>query len=799
MRLIISLCLISLSFAQVKTVAAFTKGMKKSAGFYTTYYDAKKGEIYLAVSTLNAPFIYVNSLPAGVGSNDIGLDRGQLGGTHLVQFERHGAKIFLKQINTNYRAVSNNALERRSVEQAFAQAVLWGFKIEAESKNTVLINLTPFLLRDAHGVARTLRSQNQGSLSLDASRSALFMERTKNFPNNSEFEATITFKGDVRGGELRSVTPSGTAVTVRMHHSFIKRPDKNYSARAGHPNSGMIQDSYHDYATPVDKPLVKRHIYRHRLEKKDPNAALSEAVEPIVYYVDNGAPEPIRSALIDGAKWWNDAFEAIGFKNAFQVKLLPADADPMDVRYNVIQWVHRKTRGWSYGSWVADPETGEIIKGHVSLGSLRIRQDFMIAQGLLSPFASKGADTSPMMEMALARIRQLSAHEVGHTIGVAHNFAASVANRASVMDYPHPLIQLKDEKIDLGDAYDVGIGDWDKVAVAYAYGIPKNGQSEEAMLSGVLEKAKADGLQFISDADARPWGGLHPAAHLWDNGADAASELRRILDVREFALRNFSEKNIDFGQPLSSLENVLVPMYFLHRYQAEAAVKLLGGMHYSYAIRGEDRQYANRIVAAKVQRDALSALIETISARRLAMPTHILDLIPPAAYSYWRDREQFRIKTGLNLDAISIAESASREVLRLVLNSSRINRLVEFHARDNKNPSLAYVLTQLTKGTWKKNQSKKYHKEIQDAINAVYLTELMNAAMSTSVSTKGRALIYAEIQSIKKICADTDDVNDNKKAFLNFMMAKIKVFERRFEDVLKAEPLRLPPGSPIGQ
>ncbi len=801
MRVFLTILLTTLAFSQNKSIASFSKGMSKSTGYFTTYYDKSNDQLYLQIDEFDQRFIYVNSLPAGVGSNDIGLDRGQIGDVKLVQFEKHGRKVFLKQINMDYRAVSNNPLEARSVEQAFAQAVIWGFSIEAQSKNSVLIKLNDFLLRDSHGVVKTLRRKNQGNLSLDQSRSALYLPMTKNFPHNTEFEATLTFTGDITSRELYSVTPDANSLTVRMHHSFVKRPDNKYKTRVDHPYSGMISFSYADYAAPVDQSLEKRLIYRHRLIKKDPTAALSEVVEPIIYYVDPGAPEPIRSALVEGASWWIKAFEAAGFKNAFQVKILPADADPMDVRYNMIQWVHRKTRGWSYGTFIADPETGEIIKGHVSLGSLRIRQDFMIAQGLLSPYDKKDANTAPMLEMALARIRQLSAHEVGHTIGIAHNFAASISARASVMDYPHPLIKLKNNTIDLSDAYAVGIGDWDKVAVAYGYSQAAKTETEEAMLTRILEKAKADGLQFISDNDARPKGGMHPAAHLWDNGADAASELSRILEVRKYALSKFSEKNIAFGEPLSSLENVLVPIYFLHRYQAEAAVKLLGGMNYSFAVRGDDPNYSNRIVQPRVQRAALAALIDALSAKGLALPEHILNLIPPQAQGYARNREQFQLKTGLNLDAIGIAETAAAEILSMMFHPQRLNRLVEFNARNAANPSLFYILEQLDKSFWQKNQSTLYLKEVQDALNAVYLNQLLHSAQDKAVSTKAQAILYHSIMQtkswLKNEVNDTDHLT--RKALYQLMLAKIEKFERELNVVETAHPRDLPPGSPIGQ
>ncbi|HER40294.1 MAG TPA: DUF5117 domain-containing protein, partial [Salinimicrobium catena] len=564
------------------------KNLQEYNGFFDFYYDSDEDKIYLEVKDLNEPFLYTHFLTSGVGSNDVGLDRGQLGDGVVVEFRKAGNKLLLVQPNQKFRALTDNVPERKSVEEAFAFSVLYGFEIKEKKEDEVyVIDLTPFLLQDAHGVSKRISRGNHGSFSLDKDRSALSLERTKAFPENVEFEALLTFAGEAKSATLREVLPDRNSLSVLQHHSFVKLPDDDYEKRIFDPRSGAISISYYDYAAPVYEPILKRFAVRHRLKKKDPNAAVSEPVEPIIYYLDPGTPEPVRSALLEGASWWNEAFEAIGYKNAFQVKMLPKDADPLDVRYNVIQWVHRSTRGWSYGASVVDPRTGEIIKGHVSLGSLRIRQDFMIAQALMNrPFAKSDENYEQMLEMGLARIRQLSAHEVGHTLGFAHNFAASVNDRASVMDYPHPQFLLQDGKINFSEAYDSGIGIWDKVTVKYSYAdVPEN-TSERDFLNEVISEATKKGLQFITDSDARASGGAHVNAHLWDNGKSAVEELEDILKIRKVAIGNFSEENIRENEPYSVLEDVFVPLYFLHRYQTEAAVKLIGGLDYNYAVKG---------------------------------------------------------------------------------------------------------------------------------------------------------------------------------------------------------------------
>ncbi len=674
--------------AQLPAIAEKAKGAEAHAGYFNFYWDAQEGKIWLEVDEWDTEFLYVNSLAAGIGSNDIGLDRNQLGSSRIVKFVRSGPKVLLMQPNYDYRAISDEPDERRSVAEAFAASVLWGFKAEAESAGKVLIDLTPFLLHDAHGIARRLKGSGQGAYQVDATRSAVYLERTKNFPQNSEFEAILTFTGDAQGAWVRSVTPTPEAVSVRLHHSFIELPDGNYRPRVYDPRSGYFDFSYADYATPIDQPLQKRFITRHRLEKKNPGAPLSEPVEPIVYYLDRGVPEPIRSALLDGAAWWDEAFEAVGYKDAFRIELLPEGADPMDVRYNVINWVHRSTRGWSYGSSVTDPRTGEIIKGHVSLGSLRVRQDFLIAQGLVEAYA-EGPDADPRLaELALARLRQLSAHEVGHTLGLAHNFAASINQRASVMDYPHPYVTL-DEKgeMDFSQAYAVGMGEWDKRAILYGYQHFPPGVDEAAELKKILDENTKMGLLYLSDQDGRPTYGAHPHTHIWDNGQSAVEELRRLSQVRAAALRNFSEKNIPPGAPLATLENVLAPLYLAHRYQVEAVAKSIGGVNYSYATRG-DGQTANELVTPAAQREALKAMLETLAPSYLALPEHIIALIPPQPPGYERGRELFKINTGMTFDPLAAAESAAAHTLSLLFDPMRLTRMLEQNARNTEQMSL---------------------------------------------------------------------------------------------------------------
>lgn len=789
-KLILLFVLISplLSKNATAQIAEKVKAMKAHTGYFNFYYDESNDKIYLEVKKLNEEFMYVYSLAQGVGNNDLGLDRGQLGNEQVVFFEKQGNKIFLVQPNTQYRANTTNPLEKLSVQQAFAKSILYGFKIESSADGVYLIDITDFLMQDAHGVLKRLTQAKQGSYSLDKSKSSLALERTKSFPKNTEFEARLTFAGNGTGAEIRSVAPNADYVTVVEHHSFIELPDNKYQPRLFDPRSGANAISFQDYSSPVNEVVMKQWITRHRLEKKDPKAAVSEAVKPIIYYLDNGTPEPVRSALMEGGRWWNQAFEAIGFKDAFQVKLLPEDADPMDVRYHVIQWVHRSTRGWSYGASITDPRTGEIMKGHVSLGSLRIRQDFLIAQALMNaPFAVDGSANDPMMAMALARIRQLAAHEIGHTLGFAHNYAASARENTSVMDYPHPQIEFKGDQMDFSHAYDTKIGDWDKVSVDYAYGDHKS----TAELNQVIDNAYTKGLRFITDSDARNPGGAHIYAHLWDNGKTIVDELEHILAVRKKAIANFSVKNIRPNETYSHLEDVFVPLYFLHRYQTEATTKIIGGYEYNYAVRG-GKELVLEPASVALQVQALKAVTQTLDARTLAIPKEKLALFPPRAFHDDRTRESFKGKTGITFDPFGAVESAADFTLDFLLHPDRLSRLAGNKGVNSKQLGVSETLGALLSATLYAAHTDPYLQSTQETINFKVVSSLLNVLNAPSISPLAAADVASSVKGIRDI------YSKKSGAFAFYLVQTIDQFKANPADWKPMQTPVIPDGAPIG-
>jgi hypothetical protein len=819
--------------ARIPPIEERTAGMQRLDGYFPLYWEERTGSLFLEIGRFDTDFLYATGLAAGLGSNDIGLDRGQEGGGKVVSFQRVGPRVLMVQGNESFRSSSANLAERRSVEDSFAKSVLWGFAVAAESNGRVLVDATDFVLRDGHGASNALTAG--GVYRVDRGRSAIYMARTKAFPKNTEIEVTLTFANEAAGGRgggfgagpaqgpppiqvtptagapaggrgggrggfggglfsgtVASVTPTAEAVTLREHYSLVELPDNNFKPRYDDPRAGYGGLSFVDYSVPIGEPMVLRYVRRHRLEKKDPNAAISEPVKPIEYWVDSGAPEDVKKALVEGASWWNQAFEAAGFRNAFKVAVLPDGADPMDIRYNMINWVHRSTRGWSSGATVTDPRTGEIIKATVTLGSLRDRQDYLIFEGLLSPYRTGNEKPDVLYQTALKRIRQLSAHEVGHTLGLGHNYYDSTQGWISVMDYPHPLEKLREDgTLDLSDAYPQRIGDWDKVAINYGYRQFSKGE-DQAALTKILDDAWTKDLRYMTNQDTES----HPRVDQWSNGVNQADELVRMMKVRRTALDRLGPQTIRNGAPMATVEEPLVPVFMYHRYAVESASSMVAGIDYIYGIRGDGRTPVKWETAAN-QRQALEALAATLKPAELAVPKQVLDAIPPRPPGFARHRELFPRTTGDGFDPLSPATIAADVTIGFVLQLDRAARMVAQHAVDPSLPGLEEVLDRLQKAVFEAQAANPYEAAIRRAEERVFVdrvTWMAGAAPNNQVRAIASWKLGKLAERLRVSGPDESELAQNA-----LLAADIKRFLERPGDTARMMPAPdAPPGAPIG-
>ena len=785
------------------TLAAATAGLDAHAGLLPTWIDRKTGHILIALPAagsdgVSARFIYQVYLRASLGSTPVGLDRDQPGATQILVFRRVGPKVYAEYENTDFRAEGGSQEEKGAVTDSFAKSTVWAGDIKAEGPDgALLVDITGFLTRDAHGVVEALRRSKQGSFKLDLDLSHPDLDAVFAFPENLEFEATQTFTADDPGEEVRGIAPDPHSITLTTHHSLIKLPPPGFETRLADPHFSTIDQLVTNYAAPLASPLAYRIAPRFRLEKLDPTAARSRVKKPIVFYVDRAAPEPVRSALIEGASWWAEAFDKAGYIDAFRVEILPEGVSPLDARYNVINWVHRQTRGWSYGEGINDPRTGEIIKGSVLLGSQRVRQDRMIYEGLLgAENTGKGGPNDPT-QIALARIRQLAVHETGHALGFDHNFAGSTIGRASVDDYPPPRVLIKDGALDLSDAYAKGVGAWDLFVVSWLYSEAPPGVDEKAALAKIVSDGFASGLKFVSDSDARPLGSANPVGSLWDDGPDPVQGLRHTLEVRRIALANFGPHNLPLGAPMSDLKRVIVPIYLFHRYEVDAAAKLIGGVDYTYAANGDGHERADAVSGDR-QRAALGELLKTVEPAALDLPEPLIQALN-SGRSDTRDpqfeTEVFGDDATPVFDLPGAADVAADLTFSAILEPSRLNRVADQGARLAGGLTTGALLGETIDTVFTDKADDPPHAaEIRRRVRARLVLDLQHAADDKRTSPTARAEIVSALVGLQ----------DRLKA------AKVGGADKAFDRSLAGdiehpragsapESLKVPPGMPIGE
>jgi hypothetical protein len=794
--------------AAPRTIASQTAGMERHDGFIPFYYDERSGKLLLEVQRLDQDFLYLPTLATGLGSDALGLDRGTTGAAQVVRFQRFGPRVLLMSRNTDFRATADS-IQAHAVEESFATSTLASMPIVGEDGGRLLVDATDFALQDVMGVSTTISRSRQGTFRLDKTRSAIYTPRTKAFPKNTEVEVLLTFAGDTPGREISRHTPDASSLTLREHFSFVELPDASYKPRAFDPRIGSFSLTFTDFSRPfTGKPEV-RWIQRWRLEKKDPSAAVSDPVKPIIYYLDPGIPEPYRTAFRQGSAWWTSAFEAAGFHNAFRVEDLPAGVDPMDARYSIIQWVHRSDPGFSVGQSFVDPRTGEIIKALLKMDTYRSISDYNIFAGF-APAMGSAADASPVadwiasldpkvngFEFAMSRRRQHVAHEIGHTLGLAHNYVSHVYGRASVMDYPGPLVTLRSNgTLDVSQAYAAGTGAYDTLAIRFAYTQYANAAAERAGRDALVKQAISGGARFLTDRDAGA--GVIPEVTRWLNGTDAVKELARESAVRDVLIAKFNESVIAPGDPLWMLNERFVPVYLHHRYAIEAATKAIGGMEYTFAVRGDGQTPATVVTPAE-QREALRQLVATLQPKELAVPERIVKMIPPSPYGFSGGWGFSTTPAGIVYDPLAIARSLASNVADGILQPDRIERVISFHARDAASPSADDVIGGLVNGVFNAAAATTYERGVRRQARRAVVDALFTLTTDPRATSDVRAVAddaLSRLASRLSVMSATDDAED-RAANAAVVRDVRNWLERRIAPPKPTGVIALPPGTPI--
>jgi hypothetical protein len=765
------------------TLAARTAGLKRWDGLVPFYWDAEKGQLLIEVSRWKEELLYGAGLAGGAGLLEASLDRGQLGELGLVRFERVGPRVLLHQRQTAHRSGVADAERTRVVEESFPSSVLAALTVVAADGDRVLADATDFVLRDTV-VLPLLKQAPLGDWRQDTARSALHFDRTGAFPRNTEIEVLLTFTSDNPAPAVAGVLPDGRTLTLRVHHTFVALPDAGYEPRRIDPRVGFIPQRHRDHTAPYTEPIDRYFASRWRLKKKDAAASLSEPVQPIVFHLDRGMPEPERSAVREAALWWNRAFEEAGFRDALVIRDLPEGATFLDTRYSGIEWINRAERAWSIGDFQADPRTGEIIHAVARIDSHRRRTTSRMWRNMRDP-ARSGDPNLDEQAFVLQRLAYLSAHEVGHTIGLMHNWAGTTFGWGSVMDYLGPNVQLRDGRLDLSDAYPREVGAYDKLAIRWGY-TPGAGPPA---LDTMVREAYARGIVYPRDDDPR-W-----AEYDW--GPDPVEWLRTTQDVRRTILARFSPAQLEPGEWLHDLQERFNLAYLYHRFGLQAAQQHVGGQFQANAVKG-DGQTPLRWVEPARERRALDLLMASLAPESLDVPDGALAGLVAAPSGTAPTRERFASEAGATFSPLTAARALAGLIVHPLLDPERAARLTL--PRGPGALTLQVVQRRLVSETWGAlPDAAPRLAALRRVAQRVVLDALLDLAASAQASPEVRAATVAELERLRRTLKVTRSADTAAEAHLRLAERDLGEFLDH-PQTRRPRPPRVPapPGRPIG-
>jgi hypothetical protein len=789
------------------TLAARVEGLKRQEGFLPWYWDEKKGQILLELSpaSLNREFLYFISLGSGIGSTDVFADRSSFAGNALCRFRRVGAQVLVVQENTAFLAQSGSADLKRSVESSFPTSILAALPIEAEQDETLLLDASHLFIRDAVDLLSKLKRPTQivggtmvrtegggASWRLDESRSVIDLDHSGSFPLNTEIEALLTFSSD---SESNFNQPDSHTLSIREHHSFLPLPEPGYEVREQDPRVGFFGVTFQDFSRSYDRPLTRYLISRWRLQKKDANAAMSEPVRPIVFYLDRAIPEPIRSAARRGALWWNTAFEQAGFKNALRVEDLPEGANPLDVRYPTIQWTNRSGRGWSVGQTHVDPRTGEILHAVVQLDSHRMRTannywEATIPSGKDSLEPSLDAfaafdNLDPNIsdeQIMLNRLALLTCHEVGHALGLDHNFVASTYLRGSVMDYFAPRVHIRpDGTADLSDAYMQGVGSYDRFAIEWGYSENASGnlpQQNAARLDAIVKGSIAKGVVWGNYEDPR-W-------NSYDDGTDPVSWLAEVLPVRDALLLHYGPQMLHPGEPNSMLATRFPLVYLFHRYALGAAINVIGSAKVPLSVAG-DGQAAVVPWSPESEKQAIRLVLEALAPSKLEVPEKLWKQLAPVE-NRDADPERFSSTAGYLFSPQDGARAVADIVVGGLLNPKRLQRMLVLSHEDPQQPSPSFVISALVATGFGASNG-----DLPGVVQTEIAERLMALAANAEATPEIQAAALSGVHAVQSAIK-----GGTKNSVSQRLDREISLFlQNPSQNTPKMKPSGAPPGPPV--